>query len=167
MPERAYIAIGSNLGDRHAYLEAGLKEVAALPNTRLAEVSRAYETPPLGPVSQPDFLNAVFAIETSLAPEPLLAALLAAEKKHQRQRRIHWGAAHPRPRPTALRRARRRKRRFDPAAPAHARAQLRASAPLRNRPAPSAIRSPARPFAAYLAALNGREAKSVAPLILP
>ena len=80
MPERAYIAIGSNLGNRRTYLEAGLREVAALPNTRLAEVSRAYETPPLGPVEQPDFLNAVFAIETSLAPEPLLAALLAAEK---------------------------------------------------------------------------------------
>ncbi len=91
MPERAYIAIGSNLGDRRAYLEAGIKEVAALPNTRLAAVSLAYETRPLGPVAQPDFLNAVFAIETSLAPEPLLAALLAAEKKHQRQRHIHWG----------------------------------------------------------------------------
>ena len=91
MPERAYIAIGSNLGDRRAYLEAGIKEVAALPNTRLAAVSLAYETRPLGPVAQPDFLNAVFAIETSLPPEPLLAALLAAEKKHQRQRHIHWG----------------------------------------------------------------------------
>ena len=91
MPERAYIAIGSNLGDRRAYLEAGIKEVAALPNTRLAAVSQAYETRPLGPVAQSDFLNAVFAIETSLPPEPLLAALLAAEKKHQRQRRIHWG----------------------------------------------------------------------------
>ena len=55
MPERAYIAIGSNLGDRRAYLEAGLREVAALSGTRLAEVSRAYETPPLGLVAQPDF----------------------------------------------------------------------------------------------------------------
>ena len=91
MPERAYIAIGGNLGDRRTYLEAGIKEAAALPNTRLAAVSCAYETRPLGPVAQPDFLNAVFAIETSLAPEALLAALLAAEKKYQRQRRIHWG----------------------------------------------------------------------------
>ena len=68
MPERAYIAIGSNLGDRRAYLEAGLREVAALPSTRLAAVSHAYETRPQGPIEQPDFLNAVFAIETSLAP---------------------------------------------------------------------------------------------------
>ena len=91
MPERAYIAIGGNLGNRRAYLQAGIKEVAALPGTRLAAISRAYETQAVGPVAQPYFLNAVFAIETSLAPAPLLAALLAAEKKHQRQRRIRWG----------------------------------------------------------------------------
>lgn len=91
MPERAYVAIGSNLGDRRAYLQAGIKEVAALSDTRLVALSRAYETRPLGPVAQPDFLNAVFAVETALAPVPLLAALLAAEKKHQRQRRIRWG----------------------------------------------------------------------------
>lgn len=91
MPERAYIAIGGNLGDRRAYLQAGIKEVAALPGTRLAAISRTYETQAVGPVAQPDFLNAVVAIETALAPAPLLAALLAIEKKHQRQRRIHWG----------------------------------------------------------------------------
>ena len=91
MPERAYIAIGGNLGDRRAYLQAGIKAVAALPDTHLAAISRAYETRAVGPVAQPDFLNAVFAIETALAPAPLLAALLAAEKKHQRQRRIRWG----------------------------------------------------------------------------
>ena len=136
MPERAYIAIGSNLGDRRTYLEAGLKEVAALPGTRLTTVSRAYETPPLGPVAQPDFLNAVFAIETSLAPESLLAALLATEKKTPAATPHSLGAAHPRPRSTALWQARRRKRESDPAAPTHARAQLCAGAPLRNRPAP-------------------------------
>ena len=91
MPERTYIAIGGNLGDRRAYLQAGIKEIAALPGTHLAAISRAYETQAVGPVAQPDFLNAVVAIETALAPAPLLAALLAAEKKHQRQRRIHWG----------------------------------------------------------------------------
>ena len=136
MPERAYIAIGSNLGDRRAYLEAGIKEVAALPNTRLAAISLAYETRPLGPVAQPDFLNAVFAIETSLAPKPLLAALLAAEKKYQRQRHIHWG-----PRTLDLdlllygERVD-RKHGSDPAASAHARARLCADSPLRNRSAP-------------------------------
>ena len=82
MPERAYIAIGGNLGDRRAYLQAGIKEIAALPGTHLAAISRAYETEAMGPVAQPDFLNAVVAIETALAPAPLHAALLAAEKKH-------------------------------------------------------------------------------------
>ena len=166
MPERAYIAIGSNLGNRHAYLEAGLKEVAALPNTRLAEVSRAYETPPLGPVAQPDFLNAVFAIETSLAPEPLLAALLSAEKKHQRQRRIHWG-----PRTLDLDLLLYGERVVEsanltlPHPHMHERSfvlvPLCEIAPHLSHPITG------QPFAAYLAALNGREAKAVGPLTLP
>ena len=166
MPERAYIAIGSNLGDRRAYLKAGLKEVASLPGTRLAEVSRAYETQPLGPIEQPDFLNAVFAIETSLAPEPLLAALLAAEKKHQRQRRIHWG-----PRTLDLDLLLYGKRVVEsadltlPHPHIHERSfvlvPLCEIAPRLSHPITG------QPFAAYLAALNGSEAKAVGPLALP
>ena len=166
MPERAYIAIGSNLGDRHAYLEAGLKEVATLPGTHLAEVSHAYKTPPMGPVEQPDFLNAVFAIETSLAPEPLLAALLAAEKKHQRQRRIHWG-----PRTLDLDLLLYDERVVAsadltlPHPHMHERSfvlvPLCEIAPRLSHPVTG------RPFAAYLAALNCRAAKDVGPLTLP
>ena len=166
MPERAYIAIGSNLGDRHAYLEAGLKEVAALPGTRLTAVSRAYETPPLGPVAQPDFLNAIFAVETSLAPEPLLAALLAAEKKHQRQRRIHWG-----PRTLDLDLLLYGERVVEsatltlPHPHMHERSfvlvPLCEIAPRLSHPVTG------RPFADYLATLNGREAKAIGPLTLP
>lgn len=91
MPERAYIAIGSNLESRRDYLIAGLSEVAAFPTTRIMAISSIYETPPIGPVEQPDFLNAVFAIDTSLTPEALLTAMLQAETKHLRQRQIHWG----------------------------------------------------------------------------
>ena len=166
MPEQAYIAIGSNLGDRHAYLEAGLKEVAALPNTHLTEVSQAYETPPVGPVEQPDFLNAVFAIETSLAPEPLLAALLSAEKKHQRQRRIHWG-----PRTLDLDLLLYGERIVEsadltlPHPHMHERSfvlvPLCEIAPRLSHPVTG------RPFTEYLAELNGREAKDVGPLALP
>lgn len=166
MPERAYIAIGSNLGDRRAHLEAGLKEVASLPNTRLAEVSHAYETPPMGPVAQPDFLNAVFAIKTSLAPMSLLAALLAAEKKHQRQRRIHWG-----PRTLDLDLLLYGEYIFKsatltlPHPHMHERSfvlvPLCEIAPRLSHPVTG------RPFAAYLAALNGREAKAVGSLALP
>ena len=166
MPERAYIAIGSNLGDRRAYLEAGIKEIAALPNTRLAAISCAYETRPLGPVAQPDFLNAVFAIETSLPPEPLLAALLAAEKKYQRQRHIHWG-----PRTLdldLLLYGERVIENMDLTLP-HPRMHERSFvlvplceiAPRLSHPVTG------RPFATYLAALNCREAKAVGPLVLP
>ena len=165
MPERAYIAIGSNLGDRRTYLEAGIKEVAALPNTRLAEVSHAYETPPVGPISQPDFLNAVFAIETSLAPEPLLAALLAAEKKHQRQRRIHWG-----PRTLDLdlllygERVVASAELTLPHPNMHERSfvlvPLCEIAPRLSHPVTGQL------FAEYLAALNGRAAKAAGPLTL-
>ena len=166
MPERAYIAIGSNLGDRRAYLEAGLREVGALPNTRLVAVSHAYETPPLGPVEQPDFLNAVFAIETSLAPASLLAALLATEKKHQRQRRIHWG-----PRTLDLDLLLYGEYIFKSATLTlphpHIHERSFVLVPLCEI-APH-LRHPVtgRPFAAYLAALNGHEAKAVGPLTLP
>ena len=166
MPERAYIAIGSNLGDRRAHLEAGLKEVATLPGTHLAEVSHAYETPPQGPIEQSDFLNAVFAIETSLAPEPLLAALLTVEKNHQRQRRIHWG-----PRTLdldLLLYGERVVASADLTLPhphMHERSfvlvPLCEIAPRLSHPVTS------RPFAAYLATLNCREAKAVGPLTLP
>ncbi len=166
MLERAYIASGSNLGDRRAYLEAGLKEVAALSNTCLAEVSQAYETPPLGPVAQPDFLNAVFAIDTSLAPQPLLAALLAAEKKHQRQRHIHWG-----PRTLdldLLLYGQRTIASADLTLPhPHMHQRSFVLVPL-GEIAPH-LRHPVtgRPFAEYRAALDCRQAKAVGPLTRP
>ncbi len=90
MPERAHIAVGSNMGDRYAHLEAGLAEINAFPDTRIVTTSSIYETLPIGP-QQPDYLNAVFAIETLLPPDVLLTAMLQAEKKHLRQRDIHWG----------------------------------------------------------------------------
>lgn len=91
MPERAYIAIGSNIDDRDAHLESGISAVAAFPNTCITAVSSIYKTPPIGPVEQPDFLNAVFAVDTSLSPEALLISMLQTEKDHLRQRNIHWG----------------------------------------------------------------------------
>ena len=91
MPERAHLAIGSNLNERRTYLEAGLAAISALPDTSLAAVSHIYEPPPLGPVAQPDFLNAVCAIDTLLPPQELLAAMLNIENNYLRQRRIHWG----------------------------------------------------------------------------
>jgi 2-amino-4-hydroxy-6-hydroxymethyldihydropteridine diphosphokinase len=91
MAEKAYVGIGSNLGDRRAYLEAGFTELTAVPGIQLDAVSSVYETAPIGYTNQPFFLNAVFSIQTCIAPEELLQILLQIEKKHHRQRSIHWG----------------------------------------------------------------------------
>ena len=59
MTETAYIGLGSNLGDRQAYLQTGLAELEALPKVQIKKVSSLYETLPIGYTDQPDFLNAV------------------------------------------------------------------------------------------------------------
>lgn len=86
----AYIALGSNLGDRAANLQAAL---AALRRAGLAvrRVSRLIETAPVGKTDQPDFLNAAAEIETDLPPEPLLALLLRTEAALGRVRAERWG----------------------------------------------------------------------------
>ncbi|HET7610371.1 MAG TPA: 2-amino-4-hydroxy-6-hydroxymethyldihydropteridine diphosphokinase [Rhodanobacteraceae bacterium] len=78
-PSAAYVALGSNLDDPAAQVERGFAALAALPGTRLRARSRLYRTPPWGVVDQPSFVNAVAALETSLAPRELLEALLAIE----------------------------------------------------------------------------------------
>lgn len=87
----AYIALGSNLGDRHAHLAAALVALAALPGTRLLNVSPIYETAPLGPAGQQDYLNSVACLATTLAPHALLDALLMIEQSRGRIRRERWG----------------------------------------------------------------------------
>ena len=90
-PVTAYVALGSNLGDRHAHLAAALLALAALPATRLVASSPVYETAPLGPAGQQDYLNAAARLETGLAPHTLLDALLAIEQTRGRLRRERWG----------------------------------------------------------------------------
>ncbi len=87
----AFVALGSNLGDRRAHLEAAFVALGALPGTRLIARSALFETPPLGPAGQQDYLNAAAALATTLAPEPLLDALLAIEIARGRVRRERWG----------------------------------------------------------------------------
>lgn len=83
---RAYIALGANLGDPLATLEAAIDAIAELPATRLVERSSWYRTAPIGFTAQPDFINAVVAIDTCLDPEALLQALLAIENTLGRTR---------------------------------------------------------------------------------
>ena len=82
----AYIALGSNLGDREEHLRAAMDALAKLGS--VAAISSFYETAPVGNTSQPDFLNAVVELRTTFPPEELLAALLRIEKERGRDRSI-------------------------------------------------------------------------------
>ncbi len=92
MPERAYIGIGSNLGDRSAYLHSGLATLSALVGVEPDALSSIYETAPEDYLDQPSFLNAVFSLQTELKPEQLLHAMHQVEDSHGRLRTIHWGS---------------------------------------------------------------------------
>jgi 2-amino-4-hydroxy-6-hydroxymethyldihydropteridine diphosphokinase len=87
---RAYVGLGSNLGDRAAYLLLGLSALSRLPKTHLLRLSPVYETDPVGP-PQPPYLNMVAELETELSPKGLLAKMLRIEKALGRERRERWG----------------------------------------------------------------------------
>jgi len=86
----AYIALGSNLGDKEANLRQALKLLAEQ-GIIIKKVSRFLATEPYGVTDQPTFLNGVCCVETILPPLELLAALLAVENKMGRVRLRHWG----------------------------------------------------------------------------
>lgn len=91
-PVTAYVGLGSNVDDPIAHIARAFGELAALPDTRLVARSPLYMSPPMGPQDQPDFINAVAALVTSLAPGALLQALLGIERAHGRQRDgTRWG----------------------------------------------------------------------------
>lgn len=86
-PQRAYVALGSNLGDRAAHLAHARARLAALPDTRLVAASQVEETAPLGPVpGGGPYLNQMVLLETTLAPAELLARCLAIEAERGRVR---------------------------------------------------------------------------------
>ncbi len=89
---RAYIAIGSNLGDRGGFIELARRELACLPDSNLTAFSRVYETEPIGPPGQGKYLNAAAALETRLSPSDLLGRLRRIEQLAGRQRRNRWAA---------------------------------------------------------------------------
>jgi 2-amino-4-hydroxy-6-hydroxymethyldihydropteridine diphosphokinase len=82
----AYIGLGSNLAEPQSQVEQALSELEALPRTRVVDRSSLYRTAPVGFAAQPDFVNAVAAVETSLNAHELLHALQALEAAHQRRR---------------------------------------------------------------------------------
>lgn len=85
------IGLGSNLGDRAAHLAGAVRALADLSGTRIIAVSSIWQTPPVGPPGQPDYYNACLVLETDLPAEDLLAACLAIEAAHGRERRERWG----------------------------------------------------------------------------
>jgi 2-amino-4-hydroxy-6-hydroxymethyldihydropteridine diphosphokinase len=83
---RAYIGLGSNLGDREATLRAAVGELAAAPGVEVVGVSTLIDTEPVGLLDQPRFLNGVLALETELPPRALLGLLIAVEARFGRDR---------------------------------------------------------------------------------
>ena len=88
---RAYIGLGSNLGDRLAYLQSAVDRLDATDGVEVVAVSRVYETAPVGGPPQGAYLNAVVAVETQLDPHELLALAQRTERDAQRVRAEHWG----------------------------------------------------------------------------
>ena len=80
----AYLGLGSNLGDRDANLREAIAALRAAPDVEVVRVSRFIETSPQGGPAQPDFLNAVAEVETSLSPRQLIHLLLEIETRFAR-----------------------------------------------------------------------------------
>lgn len=94
---RAYVGLGANVGDARSTLERAARALGTLPDVGVRGVSRLYSTRPVGVEGQPDFLNAVVALDVPAGPDPetaalaLLLALKALERAFGRQERRRWG----------------------------------------------------------------------------
>jgi 2-amino-4-hydroxy-6-hydroxymethyldihydropteridine diphosphokinase len=87
---RAYLGIGSNLGDRLGFLQSAVEGLAATDGVVVVAVSAVYATDPVGP-EQPDYLNAVVAVDTRLDPHALLVVGQRLETDAHRVRGERWG----------------------------------------------------------------------------
>lgn len=88
---RAYIGLGSNLADPIEQVTTAISHLQSLPDSQLITWSSLYASPPMGPQDQPDYINAVVEIETTLSAHQLLDALQAIEQQQGRIRNRHWG----------------------------------------------------------------------------
>lgn len=87
----AFLGLGGNIGDPKAAMAAALQALDASAGISVTGVSSLYRTPPWGKTDQPDFLNAVAEIGTTLGPAELLACCLDVERSLKRERRVRWG----------------------------------------------------------------------------
>lgn len=89
---RAYVGLGSNLDNPVAQIKTALAALDRIPETRCVQHSALYRSMPLGELTQPDYVNAVAALDTRLAPLQLLAELQALEQRQGRIRGVEqWG----------------------------------------------------------------------------
>lgn len=88
---RAYLGMGSNLGDKKGYLDQAVEKIKEDPECVVEKVSQYLVTEPYGGVEQDDFLNACMVVRTLLSPEELLDKLHEIEQEAHRERIIHWG----------------------------------------------------------------------------
>ncbi len=86
-----YIGLGSNLDEPRRQVEHALQALRALPECQLLHHSSLYRSDPVGPPNQPDYINAVAMLGTTLAPEALLDRLQQLEQDQRRVRLEHWG----------------------------------------------------------------------------
>jgi len=87
----AYIGLGSNLGDREEHLNRAVGMLENTSGVRVTKISAYFNTVPVGYTEQPDFLNAVAEIETTLTAYELLGICGGIEKTLKRERIVHWG----------------------------------------------------------------------------
>ncbi len=88
---RAYVALGSNMGDREAYLQMAISMLKERADIRIHKISSLIATEPYGGVEQEDFLNGCLCMDTLLCPSQLLAVLHEIENAAGRERKVHWG----------------------------------------------------------------------------
>ncbi len=88
---RAYIGLGSNIGDRLEFLRRAVDRLRATPDVEVVQVSSVYETEPVGVIDQGWFLNAVVEVETTLSPQTLLGRTQAIERALDKAITRRWG----------------------------------------------------------------------------
>jgi 2-amino-4-hydroxy-6-hydroxymethyldihydropteridine diphosphokinase len=89
--QRAFLGLGSNVGDRLGHLQAAVDRLSSTPEITVVAVSPVYETVPVGGPPQDDYLNAVVALDVTLTPRELLAVAQSCEAAEGRVRVERWG----------------------------------------------------------------------------
>lgn len=88
---RCFIGLGSNLESPQQQINTAIQDIDSVDDVAVVNRSSLYKSPPMGPQDQPDYINAVIEVETTLSAHDLLDSLQAIEQQHGRVRKRHWG----------------------------------------------------------------------------